>query len=323
MSLCPRWGLLPLLLLLWLGLPAAAHAAGGLEDGAGLFKPSTRDKATKAIEEIRRDTGKDLFIETVAKLPEQKLKEYLGLKTPAERARFFRAFAEQRAAQRPELDGVYVLLCGESAVEEPRGDISGWFRRTIATLRSPHVAGRAVVVWPASNDAYFPEGDRATLSAKFGKIDVFKGNQDPILLEAIEFTGKVLKRNARELQAPPANTFRWTDVLWAAAALVAAWVVLSIARARVAARQGTSGPVPGANVGLAPLFGAAGALWVFEAYRAARAEAAAPPAAEPAPAPDEIPAGGPMHPDDLEAIARGPEPWAHEDTEATSGHDLP
>jgi hypothetical protein len=322
MSPCPRRGLLPLFLLLWLVLPAPARAAGGVEDRAGLFGRDARNQADDAIEEIRRQTHKDLLIEAVNKLPPEKLKEYTGLKSEAERGRFFRDLAEEHA-RRSDVDGVYVLLCRvPSAAEAPHG-FARFLPRKFTELLPPQAVGRAVVVWPATNEAYFPRADCEKLDGLFAGIKVAEHNQDQALLEAVKFVGQELAANARALGAPPADTFRWTDVLWAAAALAAAWVVLGFVRARVASRQGATGPVPGANQGSAALFGLAGGLWLFEAYRAGRKEpspAAAPPTA---PETDDRPAVGPTHPDDLDAISRGTDPWTAEDTEATTGHERP
>ena len=92
--------------------------------------------------------------------------------------------------------------------------------------------------------------------------------------------------------------------------------------ARVAARQGTPAPVPGANQPLAAFFGMSAALWLFEAYLARRHSAASAPA-PPAAAEPPPPADGAMHPDDLAALNRGPGLWATEDAEAATGHDLP
>ena len=63
MSLCPRRDLLVLLPLLGLGLPAPARADADIEDRVRLFSDDARTKARLAIDNIRRRTGKDLFIE--------------------------------------------------------------------------------------------------------------------------------------------------------------------------------------------------------------------------------------------------------------------
>lgn len=328
MSLHPRRGLAPLFLLLWLGLPAAAHALGGVDDAADFFKRETRNKAGDAIEEIRRRTHKDVLIETVNKLPREKLKEYRALKTEAERDRFIRALAEERA-RRSDVDGVYVLLCSVPAVGEDQPGLFKFVPRAFTELIPPKVVGHAVVVSPSAKD-YFPEEDRAKLDGMFGELKAVDHKQDQVLLEAVKFAGDKLEANARALGAPPPDSFRWTDVLWGAAILAGAWAVLGVARARVAARQGAPGPAPGAGQGLTPLFGAAAGLWLFETYLTRRKEGASPPAPEPAaaepappPEPDAIPPGGPIHPDDLEAITRGTDLRAPEDTEAATGHDLP
>jgi hypothetical protein len=321
MSLCPRRGLVPLFIVLWLGLSAPAHAGGGIKDGAGLFKRETRDQADDAIEDIRRRTHKDLLIETVKKLSAEQLKDYRALKTEPERAEFFRALAEERA-KRAGVDGVYVLLCRVPAVEEPQRGFFKFVPRTFTELLPPQVVGHAVVVTPPAADPYFPKEDRAALDAMLGGIRVKDRNQDQVLLDGVAFAGTKFENNARTLGAPPADTFRWTAVAWAAAALVGTWVAVGAVRGRVAARQGTPAPPAGVNEGLGALLGIAGGLWLCEAYQARGRSAAPPtPAAVPAapPAVDEIPAEVPMHPDDLAAISRATEPWPPEDTEAANG----
>jgi hypothetical protein len=320
MSLRPHHGLIPLALLLWLGLTAPARAAGGVEDGAGLFSRDARLKADDAIEDIRRHTRKDLLIETVRKLPEARLKEYRALKTPADRTCFFQALAEERA-RGADVNGVYVLLCRAPAEEEPRRGFARFLPRAWGESLEPQVVGHAVVVWPASDDASFPEEDREKLDALFAGIKAADPNRDKALLEAVKFAGDRLHANVRG--APPVDTFRWTDVAWAAAALAGAWGVLGLCRARVAARQGTPAPVPGANQALAALFGTSAALWLFDTYLTRRGADVPPPAPPPAAAEPPPPAGGIMHPDDLAALDRAPGPWAVQDAEATTGHDLP
>jgi hypothetical protein len=323
MSLSPRQGLLPLLLLLSLCLPAPARAASGVEDGAGLFKIATRDKAADAIDEIRRRTHKDLLIETINKLSADELKQYRELATAPGRAEFFRGLAAQRA-RKWDVNGVYVLLCRVPAVEEPHKGFFQFIPHKFTELFPPQVVGHAVVVRPESNEAYFPADARARLDSLFGGIRTADHNQDQVLLDAVRQAGDELEVNARALGAPPADTFHWGSVVWAAAALVGAWIALGVIRARTAARQGAPGPPPGADQELAALYGTAGALWLFAAYRARRQEAAAPPqpAAGPAPDGEHVPDGPLMHPDDLAAIARGPAPLVPEDAEARAGHNL-
>jgi hypothetical protein len=319
MSLPARRALVPLSLILCLGLPLPAGAAGGVEDGAGLFGRSARIKADDAIEEIRHRTHRDLFIETVQKLPEAKVAEYQALQTEPDRARFFRALAQERA-EAAGVNGVYVLLCRVTAAEEPRRGVRRFLPRALAESFATQVVGHAVVVWPESNDVYFPEEARQHLDRLFGSLKLTDHNHDKVLLQAVDFAGAELVANVRGAEA--ADTFHWTDAVLAAAVLLGAWAVLGALRARVAARQGTPGPVPGADQALAALFGVAGGLWLLEAYRARRQEQPQPaPVVQPAAAATE--GGDAMHPDDLEALARGPGLWAAEDAEATTGHDLP
>ncbi len=325
MSLCPRRGLLALVPLLWLALPVPARAARGVEDGAHLFSRGAWDKAVDAIDDVHRRTGKDVLIQTVNRLSPEEVKKYHSLTKEAERDQFFRDLAA-KAARRWEVNGVYVLLCRVPATEERRPGLFHSLRDRISGLLPPQVVGRAVVVYPAAAEPYFPPEDQAELSALFRSIRVAEHNQDEILLKAVALAGAKLELHARELGAPPPDNFHWTSILWAAVVLGGAWGFVGLVRARVAARQGAPGPVPGADQALAAQFGTAGVLWLWQAYLARRQAAAPPaPAVEPPPPALEdegIPAEDGLHPDDREAMARGPQPWDYEDTEARTGHDL-
>jgi hypothetical protein len=313
MSLCARRALIPLALVAFCSLPAASQAAGGVVDGASLFGRSARIRADDIIEDIRHRTHRDVLIETVRKLPEAKITEYQALKTDPERASFLRALATERA-EAAGVNGVYVLLCRVTTTEEARHGLRRFLPRSLAESLAPHVFGHAVVVWPESNDDRFSEDARRHLDSVFTS----ERNPDRALLQAADLARTELVANTRG--APPLDTFVWTDVLWAALILVAVWVALGGLRVRVAARQGTPGPVAGANQAFAALFGAAGGLWLLEVCRARQHEGVnTAPASEPATAASDV--GGAMHPDDLEAIARGSALW--QDAEATTGHDLP
>jgi hypothetical protein len=312
MSLLRCYATLSLALAAFCSLPPAARAAGGVVDGANLFGRSARIRADDIIEDVRHRTHRDVLIETVRKLPQAKITEYQSLKTDSERASFLRTLATERA-EAAGFNGVYVLLCRVTTTEEARHGLHRFLPRSLAESLAPHVFGHAVVVWPESNDDSFPEDARRHVDSVFTS----ERNSDNALLQAADFTRSELVANTRG--APPLDTFIWTDVLWAALILVAVWVALGVLRVRVAARQGTPGPVPGANQAFAALFGAAGGLWLLEAYRARRHESVNPaPTPEPAAAASDV--GGAMHPDDLDAIARGSALW--HDAEATTGHDL-
>ena len=315
MSLSP-WRALPaLLLLLWTGLPA--HAAHGIEDDAHLFSQAAREKAADAIDEIYHRTGKDLFILTVNRLSSEELKQYRPLKSEDERQQFFRRVAEQHA-RRSNVNGIYVLLCRVPAAGKPRPGLFRSLHDILNGLLPPQVVGRAVVVSPDSAEPYFPPEDQAELSKMLREVRVGEHKQNEAILKAVTFAGERLEQHARELGAPPPDTFRWTSVLWAAAALAGVWGFVSVARARVAARQGTPGPVPGAQQAMAAQFGTAGMLWLVQAYFAPRPEAAPQPdlPAETEAVPDDG-----LHPDDRATLARAPRAWDHEEAEASAGHD--
>ena len=222
-----------------------------------------------AIEEILHRTGKDLLIQTVNRLSPEEVKKYQSLTTDVDRDQFFRHLAEQRA-RRWEVNGVYVLLCRVPAAGEARPGLFRSLHDVLNGLLPPQVVGRAVVVSPAAAEPFFPQQDQAELSALFRTIKVAERNQDEVLAKAVALAGDRLEQHARELGGPPPDNFRWTSVLWAAAIVAGAWGFFSLARARVAASQGTPGPVPGANEALAAQFGTAGVLWLVQAYLARR-----------------------------------------------------
>jgi hypothetical protein len=319
MSLSPFRVLPALFLLIGMGLPA--RAARGIEDEAHFFSHATREKVLDAVDEIHHRTGKDLFILTVNRLSPEELKRYRSLTTDAERDQFFRTMAEQRA-RRANVNGVYVLLCRVPAAGEPRPGLFHSLHDLINGLLPPQVVGRAVVVSPAEAEAYFPPEDQAELSAKLKDVRVNDRNQNEALLKAVAFAGERLEQHARELGAPPPDTFHWTSVLWAVAVIAGVWGFVSLARARVAAHQGAPGPIPGAQQAMAAQFGTAGVLWLAQAYLARRQESAQPPAPQPVGAAETeaVPDDG-LHPEDRAAMARGTRAWDHEDTEARAGHD--
>ncbi|HEX5269782.1 MAG TPA: hypothetical protein VFW33_04805 [Gemmataceae bacterium] len=315
MSLHPRRLLAALSFVLALGSPA--RAAHGISDEAHLiFSADACARASRRIETIHNRTGKDLYIETLGELSPEDLKQYRSRTNERDRARFFRELAERNAAGR-DVKGVYVLLCRVPPSREPHTGLFGPLKE-LRDRHTPQAVGRAAIVWPASEEPVFSEQDLAELGRILGEIRVVGHNEDAALDRAVAFVGDRLEQHARELSAPPLDNLRWTSVLLAAGVLAAAWGFISLARARVAARQGTPGPVPGAAEPLAVQYGTAGVLWLAQAYLARRRE---PP--PPAPAPEVAPDGeGGMHPDDRAAIERGPGPWDHADAEAGAGHDL-
>jgi hypothetical protein len=339
MSLGLRRTLPSLLILFGISLPARAEH--GVYDEAHLFSKEKASDAEGIIDELRRVTHKDLLIETftskqlIAELSLGERKEDLGKMSDAERVRFFKEQARKRA-KHWQVNGVYVLLCARSKVEEPDQGLARWLGKLKSSLTQRELVGRAVIVWPpagepGSNEDYFPAEKQTELDQKIRpvlaidetadttkdkKTDKAKDtNQDELLQGIVDFVGDALKTRARELNGPPAETFRWTQVLWAAAVLCGAWLVLGLLRGRVAARQEAAGTPAGANQPFAAMYGTSGLMSLFESWRAPAAPVEAP---SPAPATDQLPAEAPMHPDDKDALAQPPGPFPDEEPEAAS-----
>jgi hypothetical protein len=267
----------------WLALAGTALAgAGGVKDGIGYFSPDAVKQARREIDDLRHDTGKDLFVETVARLPEEKARQFRELRNEPARARFLNEVAEEHARDAG-VDGVYVLLCKEPA-------------------------GHAVIAWPKENETLFPREDRLALYRIFGKLKPGDRNQDAALLQAVETASRALKANVRAQAAPPSeDSFRWTTVLWVIGGLLLLWVVVGALRARVAAPRAAA-PAQGSPV-LNGMIGSAAGVWLYQAFFAAPQEPAAPDAA-PSPAADVVTDEAPPEPD---AVRQEDEPTPSHD----------
>jgi uncharacterized protein len=79
-----------------------------VEDNAGFFSPNALNQANERIAQIKRDHGKDLYIETHASIPAELREQY----QPEQRQQFFDAWSKQRAAEL-KVDGVLVLITRE------------------------------------------------------------------------------------------------------------------------------------------------------------------------------------------------------------------
>jgi uncharacterized protein len=161
----PRWLLVPVVLIGWLGLagpvPAAVYPPP-IKDEGRFFSAEALDKANKKVREIYAHTGKDLVIETVAAIPEDLKKKYEELG----KDRFFSDWARRRAEDLG-ARGIYVLIC-----------------------RSP---GRVEVVMDKQTARKaFTEGDRDKMVKKV--LDKFREKQfDAGLLEGVDFVASTLK----------------------------------------------------------------------------------------------------------------------------------
>jgi len=331
MSLAPRRILLSLCVLVAIGLPARAEH--GVYDEARLFSHEKAIDAGEKIDELRHATHKDLLIETItsakflSELSPEERKEYHDTKNRSERAQFFEAQARIRAS-RWQVNGVYVLLCaGSNDDEEPRRGAAYYYDKIFKEPLRRDVVGHAVIVWPPagakdSNEKYFPPEAQKELDEKLAKVparmntaDKSKDKkhdktEDKVLEEIVADVSTVIKAKVGNVEA---ETFRWTHVLWAALGLCGVWLVLGLVRGRVAARQGASGPVTGANDPFASLYGTAGLLALFEAWRTPATPVEPAP---PAPEVDPLSAEGSLHPDDQDAMAQPPGPLPEEQSEA-------
>jgi hypothetical protein len=96
----------------WLSVAATSPGvlAAGVNDEGGFFSPGAVEKAEAKIDEIRRDYGKGMLIDTVANVPENQQAKYneLGKKD------FFVAWARQRAEE-ARAKGIYILICRKPA----------------------------------------------------------------------------------------------------------------------------------------------------------------------------------------------------------------
>ena len=101
--------ILTLLASLTLGFTALA-AEPGVKDNAGLFKPETVEKANTEIQQIHKDFGKELVIETYPTIPESLKSDFEAVKDdPQKRAEFFSKWLGDRAHEL-QVNGVYVLI---------------------------------------------------------------------------------------------------------------------------------------------------------------------------------------------------------------------
>ena len=155
--------------------------------------------------------------------------------------------------------------------------------------------------------------DRGADKARENPLEKAKEkNQDKVLQATVEFVSNVLKTRSARAERSPGR-----DVPLDAPPVGRRHSVCFLARpgpdGRVAARQEAAGPVSGPPQPFAALYGTAGLLSLFEAYRTPPAPIEATP-----PAPDQLPLAGSIHPDDQDAIALPPGPSLEENPEAQS-----
>jgi hypothetical protein len=103
-------------LALVLGLALAGRAAAvapEIKDDGKFFSADAVKKANVAIRDIARKYGKDLLVETFAKVPDDQVEKVKAMSSE-ERAKFFGRWAAQRASDAV-VNGVYVLVAKEPA----------------------------------------------------------------------------------------------------------------------------------------------------------------------------------------------------------------
>ncbi len=242
------------------GLTSSARAAvsARVNDAGGFFSAAAIDQANAKIHAIRRDFGKDLLVETFAKIPDNLQARYQELG----KARFFPEWADRRAAE-ARIVGVYIMLC-----------------------RAP--ARLQVEVGKTTRLKAFPQSDHDRLVRQM--LPLLSAKQyDQALLQAVDFVAAALRQNqAHRAMAPPAahaprdarrvvggagnadSPFRWLVI--AVCVLGGLWLLMAIVRAFSGAAGAGMGYPGGAGGGgffsslLGGLFGAAVGNWMYDSF---------------------------------------------------------
>ncbi len=211
---CANRALLPVLLAI--SLTASVRAA--VSDEAGFFSPDAARRADDEIQEIKRQTGKDLVVETFKAVPEDQAKAVRSMNRAARDA-FFAHWAQERARELG-VDGVYVLIC-----------------------KSP--AQAQVVLGPGTEDRLFPEPDRAELTRLLTPRFTRK-QYDSELLDGVTLVRRTLYYNLNHPGAPRPEAMTWPAVLLVIGGLLGLWLVVVVIRATVSARDHQLGPAAAA-----------------------------------------------------------------------------
>ena len=74
----------------------AASAKAEVVDNAGFFSPDAVQKANDKIQRMRRDTGREMLVETFPSIPADKAADY----KPENRQQFFEQWAHSGSKQR-------------------------------------------------------------------------------------------------------------------------------------------------------------------------------------------------------------------------------
>jgi len=86
-----------------------------VEDNAGFFSADAVSKANEIIAEAKRQSGRDLYVETVPSIPADKQANF----NPEQRGQFFANWADERG-KAMQVKGVVVLVCRDPAYVEVR-----------------------------------------------------------------------------------------------------------------------------------------------------------------------------------------------------------
>jgi uncharacterized protein len=249
----------PFVFAAWLGVVAASPGAlaAGVSDEGGFFSAAAVEKADAKINEIYREYGKGLLIDTVAGVPESQQAKYneLGKKD------FFVAWARQRAEE-ARAKGIYVLICRKPAHVQVEMD-----RET---------RGKA-----------FTAQDRERLLK--GMIPLLKNKQnDAALLQTVDFVGATFRANLGRRAAAPAgvpgvehaarhggvSSWGWIGII--IVVLLGCWLLMGVMRG-IGGMGGGGGPGGGGWGGgggggffsslLGGMFGAAAGSWLYDSFR--------------------------------------------------------
>ncbi|MBS0264237.1 MAG: TPM domain-containing protein [Planctomycetes bacterium] len=87
---------------------SAAGQAGEIRDDAGLFSKSAIERAEAKLHALRKETGKEVRIETFKTVPEGRSDEVAKMKKE-DRARFFEKWTESEASKQ-HVKGIYILI---------------------------------------------------------------------------------------------------------------------------------------------------------------------------------------------------------------------
>ncbi|MBC8106542.1 MAG: TPM domain-containing protein, partial [Anaerolineae bacterium] len=86
-----------------------------VDDKAGFFSTGAVNKANDMIAQIKRDRGKDFYVDTIPTIPDELKSQY----RPDQRAQFFLRLADERA-KAAKVDGVIVLISRDPAYVQVR-----------------------------------------------------------------------------------------------------------------------------------------------------------------------------------------------------------